>query len=106
MNRRQFFQVAATMTGASLLLQLPFTAANAEQKRKGSTGKNDLVDLNDGTAKAVGYIHDTKTPGKTCSGCSLYKKVEMRDGKEVGSCPLFGGKMVYGNGYCNSWAKR
>lgn len=105
MNRRQFFQAAAAFTGASLLLNFPFSA-NAEQKRRGGSGNSDIVDLNDGTAKAVGYIHETKTPGKTCAGCSLYKKVEVRDGKEVGTCPLFAGKKIYGNGYCNSWAKR
>lgn len=107
MNRRVFVKNIAALAGASLLVPALPSLASAQEKRKARGGGGaELVDPNDGVAKAVGYIHQTKIPAKTCAGCSLYQKKEMKDGKEVGTCAIFAGKVVYGEGYCNSWAKK
>lgn len=113
MKRRDFFKKA--IGGAGAIIAAPvilstLTATNAFAERKAAGPTSDMVDLKDGTAVAVGYIEDftkSKTAkGNKCSTCSLYVKASDKNGKEAGTCALFPKKFVYGNAYCNSWAKK
>lgn len=80
----------------------------------------EIVSLENPTAKALGYYHDAEkvdvakwakrsTPeSKTqfCSNCQFAvgeaKAVEGQEGKWIG-CQLFPGKLVNEKGWCNSW---
>ena len=103
-SRRQFLKSCGVVIGgvalSPLLLKTPALA----------DPKVPLLTLNDPTAKAVKYIEDFKkspqAKGNHCANCSFYKKVEMRNGKEVGTCLIFAGKYVLADAYCNSWAKK
>lgn len=120
LNRRGFFKTMASLAGltvvAPTLLNALFGAkAGAQERRRGAApaaggGAMPMVDPKDPVAKAVKYIEDhTKTPeskGNTCITCGFYAKKEMRDGKEVGTCTIFAGKLVVGNGWCASWNKK
>jgi hypothetical protein len=101
-NRRQFLSVTGLIIGGSALGTLWPQAVLAAPP--------PLVDLKDPTAKAVMYVEDHKkapqAKGHHCATCSFYKKGEIRNGKEVGSCLIFAGKYVLAEGYCNSWAKK
>lgn len=102
-DRREFLKVLGVFAGTVALAPLFNHSAHADPKVP-------LVDLKDGTAKAVKYVEDHKkvphAKGNSCANCSFYKKVEMRAGKEVGTCLIFSGKYVLANAYCNSWAKK
>jgi hypothetical protein len=69
-----------------------------------------MVDPNDQVAKAVKYVEDFKkspdSKGNHCQTCGFYTKKEVRGGKEVGTCTIFAGKMVYSNSWCGSWNKK
>ncbi|MFP5519488.1 MAG: high-potential iron-sulfur protein [Bdellovibrionia bacterium] len=120
MNRRGFFAMSAKVAGLALLapatLKVMVSEAQAEQKRgargggAAAGGGLPLVDANDSVAKAVRYVEDAKkapdAKGNNCINCGFYKKVEMRNGKEVGTCTIFAGKVVYGEGWCGSWNKK
>ena len=122
-NRRQFFvriaQLSAAVVVAPLAVRgLLTSTAQAEQKRPArpgaapaaSGGPAPMVDPNDATAKAVGYVEDhTKSAnakGNQCATCGFYAKKDTRSGKEAGTCTIFAGKEVYANGFCNSWNKK
>jgi len=86
--------------------------ANAEESRrsKSTGGALPMLDTKDSTAVAVKYVENaaksTTSKGNKCATCSFYGKKENRNGKEVGTCTIFQGKLVYGNGFCNSWNKK
>ncbi len=113
MKRRDFFKKAlgttGLMIGAPVILST-LKASNAFAERKAAGPTSDMVDLKDPVAAGVGYIEDftkSKTAkGNKCSTCVLYTKGENKNGKEAGTCGLFPKKFVYGNAYCNSWAKK
>ena len=126
-NRRQFFrhlaQMSAAVVVAPMAVRALFTSeAQAEQKRPArpaaggdakapaAGGGAPLVDPNDATAKAVGYVEDhTKAAaakGNHCATCGFYAKKDSRNGKEAGTCTIFAGKEVYAAAYCNSWNKK
>lgn len=116
MKRRDFFMAAAKVVGVAAII--PFFAKNAQAEQKrgarggapAAGGALPLLSPNDPVAKAVKYVEDAKkTPdakGNNCMNCGFYKKVEVRGGKEVGTCTIFAGKVVYGEGYCGSWNKK
>lgn len=118
MNRRGFFSTIVKIAGAAVVaptvLSSVFTsAANAQAKRGAAPaagGALPLVDPNDSVAKAVKYVEDaTKAAdakGNNCMNCGFYAKKEDRGGKEVGTCTIFAGKVVYGKGWCASWNKK
>lgn len=71
------------------------------------------IDEKDPQAVALGYVHDTTKankakfpnhkPDQKCNNCALYQ------GKATDAwagCPLFGGKLVAGPGWCSAWAKK
>lgn len=116
MKRRTFFKNIAGLSGLALvapaiIASLQPSAAFAEEARRKKPGQeSDMVDVNDPTAKAVGYIEDfkksKKAAGNKCSTCALYGKTEKKNGKDVGPCALFPKKFVTADGFCNSWAKK
>lgn len=71
------------------------------------------VDEADPQAKALGYRNDTtKVDAKQfprhdnaqkCATCQLF---QGKAGDAAGGCPIFAGKEVAANGWCNSWVKK
>lgn len=73
----------------------------------------DRVTEDDPTALALGYKHDASTVDTTkfpkragaggaeqfCNNCALYGG----DADGWGSCSIFQGRYVSGNGWCNAW---
>ncbi len=114
MKRRDFFKKALGTTG--LLIGAPvilstLKASNAFAERKAAGPTSDMVDLKDPVAAGVGYMEDftkSKTAkGNKCSTCVLYTaSKDKKNGKDAGACALFPKKFVYGDAYCNSWAKK
>lgn len=89
------------------------TTAQGEERRRTKPAVNagpEMVDINDPTAKAVGYVEvarkSTKSAGNKCSTCVLFTKPQKNNGKEIGECTLFPKKFVTADGFCNSWAKK
>ncbi len=116
MKRREFFKNMLGVTGAMAITPLILTTigrhafAEGGVRKKAAGTESDMLDPNDPTAKAVGYVEDAKkspkSAGNKCSTCTLYLKTGMKNGKEIGTCALFPKKFVMGIGYCNSWAKK
>jgi len=63
-------------------------------------GETPKLDLEDPTAKALEYVHDSPDPAKLCDGCQLYTGAS---GSEWGPCAIFPGKLVSAGGWCKSW---
>lgn len=121
MNRRQFFlrvvQGVGVIAAAPLVMKVLSSEAMAEQRRAprpaeggAAAGGMPLVDPKDSVAKAVKYVEDHKkvpeAKGNHCGNCGFYAKKENRNGKEVGTCTIFAGKLVYADAYCASWNKK
>ncbi len=116
MNRRHFFSSLLKFAGiaavAPTLIQL--NSAHAQEKRRSAApaagGGMPLVDPKDPVAKAVKYVENAKkspdSKGNNCANCGFYAKKESRGGKEVGTCTIFAGKVVYADGWCASWNKK
>lgn len=96
--QRRVFLIALAASGASLATQ-----ARAQA----------LVDEKDAQAVGLGYVADAKradakkypkfADGQHCANCALY---QGKAGDKAGGCPLFAGKQVAANGWCNAWAKK
>jgi hypothetical protein len=98
-NRRDFLKT--TLAAGSALLIARVSHAQ------------DVVSEDDPTAVALGYKADHTTvdvatyakkagpdgADQRCTTCSLYQPVD----EEYGNCPIFAGKLVHANGWCNSW---
>lgn len=95
LTRRTLIQ-ACLLSGA----MLPMTGLLA-----GRSAAADLPDLDtaDPTAKALGYVTRSKTPGQECSGCTQFVG---KPGDATGGCNIFPGKRVAGAGWCLSYVKR
>jgi hypothetical protein len=119
MNRRGFMKAFLSVAGVAVVAPMFVRSAYAQEKRRGAApsggapaagGAMPMVDPNDSVAKAVKYVEDhNKAPeakGNHCSTCGFYKKAEVKAGKEVGTCTIFAGKHVVGNGWCASWNKK
>ncbi len=61
------------------------------------------VDLEDPTAKALAYVHNSPDANQLCQGCQLYTDAASA---EWGPCAIFPGKLVSAKGWCKSWVKR
>jgi hypothetical protein len=61
------------------------------------------VDLEDPTAKALEYVHNSPDGDHICLGCQLYTDAASA---EWGPCAIFPGKLVNAKGWCKSWVKR
>jgi len=120
MNRRQFFTTIAQITGVAVIAPAALSAvfsssALAQEKRRAAPtaaagGGMPLVDPADSVAKSLHYTDDAKkspeAKGNHCGLCGFYTKKEMRNGKEVGACTIFSGKVVYNQGWCSSFNKK
>jgi hypothetical protein len=72
-----------------------------------------LLDPNDPSAKALGYVSDATSldpeknppfkPGSHCANCVQYTGAQ---GSASGPCSLFPGKLVAANGWCRVWAAK
>lgn len=97
-NRRVF--VLSVATGAALLTATRPAAAQA------------MVSESDPQAVALGFVADaskvdkSKHPkfvaGSRCGNCALYQG----GANAKGGCPLFAGKQVSANSWCNSYVKK
>lgn len=77
----------------------------------------ELLDETSAQAQSLGYMHDatqvdtskwTKRAGEAgskqfCYNCNLYQG-QGEDG--VGGCPIFAGKQVKAQGWCNAWVQK
>ena len=61
------------------------------------------LDPNDPTAKALGYVAASATPGQKCSGCAQF---QGKAADATGGCTIFAGKTVSAGGWCKSWSKK
>jgi hypothetical protein len=61
------------------------------------------LDVNDPSAKALGYVTKTAKPGQQCSGCVQFVGKES---DATGGCKIFPGKSVAGSGWCLSYVKK
>jgi hypothetical protein len=70
--------------------------------RQGSALAADApkLDLEDPTAKALEYVHESPDTTKLCVGCQFYTGAA---GAEWGPCAIFPGKLVSAKGWCKSW---
>lgn len=85
-------------------------AASIDTPAQAQAGK---LDENDRQAVSLGYKHDTTKvdqakfpkhdPSQKCSNCQLF---QGKPGDAWGPCPIFGGKQVAANGWCNSYVKK
>lgn len=58
------------------------------------------LDLEDPTAKALGYVHQSPDPAKLCSNCL---HIQGDSGEQWRPCALFPGKLVNNDGWCKGW---
>jgi len=61
------------------------------------------LDTSDPTAKALGFVTSSATPGSKCSNCAQFKGTADA---QTGPCTIFAGKSVPAGGWCKSWAKK
>lgn len=103
-TRRRFVGVgAATVLGSTIPTVLGVRTANATDLPQ--------LDESDGTAKALGYVHDATTvdlstrgaADRICRSCRFYTEPAS---ETWGPCTLFPGKSVNANGWCKSWITR
>lgn len=127
LNRRNFVTLLGLGALASVIA--PGSALAQERRRGGGAAKpagGGEIDLplavpGKEAAAALNYAEkhsDVKKPelkvaksgvsfdDQKCSNCMFYKKVGMKNGKEVGTCQVLPGKLVLGEGWSTSWVKK
>ncbi|MFT4747293.1 MAG: hypothetical protein ACI8XG_001371 [Congregibacter sp.] len=91
-NRRDFLK----LTGTSIIgLTLGGVALRANAQEQ--------VKLDDPTALALKYVHDSKVEGQNCENC---QHIQGEEGKEWRPCAFFPGKVVASKGWCAGWMKK
>ena len=93
-NRRDFLKLSGTSL-IGLTLGGVALRANAQDLPK--------LDVEDATAKALKYVHNSEVEGAKCSNC-MY--IQGADGAEWRPCALFPGKAVSANGWCTAYVKK
>ena len=93
-NRRKFL----TLTGTSII-GLTFGGTSL----RAAAQEPDKLSLDDPSAKALKYVHETPDEGKRCSNCSY---IQGDASAEWRPCPLFQNKLVNNNGWCAAWVKK
>ncbi len=63
----------------------------------------EQVALDDPTAIALKYVHESKVEGANCANCQY---IQGEDGKEWRPCGIFPGKVVNAKGWCSAWMKK
>ena len=99
-SRRAFLALCGT---AALTAALPLKVIAAAPAK---------LDINDPTARALGYVDDasklkvgqeaTFKAGSHCGSCALYTKTQEKAGHAP--CGAFGGKLVANKGWCRAYA--
>jgi hypothetical protein len=103
LNRRGFVQAGAVAAAGLVIARF-------------SHAQQPILSEDDPTAVAMGYAadHTTVDPqkwpkkgqpngdGQYCTSCALYQKLD----DEYGLCPIFQGKRVHANGWCNAWVAK
>ena len=98
-TRRQVINTAIALAGTTVIAR--FSHAQ------------EIIASDDATALAMGYVADHTTvdtakwtkkasPGgenQKCTSCSIYQRLD----DDYGLCPIFIGKRVHANGWCNGW---
>ena len=113
LNRRSFVQIA-TVGVVGLALAAPaFSATTAAPPKKATAAVLPKLELDNPTAKALGYVEDTTKVNATkypnhkadqiCSGCSLWQG-DVKSARNP--CTIFPGKSVANKGWCASFAKK
>jgi len=95
-SRRSF--LSALGAGA---IVLPLSALTRDAALLASEAPK--VSLDDPTAKALQYVHESPDAAKLCLGCQLY--TGAADAK-WGPCAIFPGKVVNARGWCASWVPK
>ncbi len=96
-NRRNLIKLGAATTAGLIIARSGYAQDN-------------ILSPDDPTAVALGYYEDHNavdtakwtrktSPDQKCVTCALY--VDKGDG--LGSCSIFPGKLVKGEGWCNAW---
>ena len=119
MNRRKFFGVLGQAVGVLVFSNSIFkgisnvaqAADTAAKTNSGGAGAElPMLDPKDTLASAVKYVEDAKkspaSKGNQCSKCLFYAAKGKKNKKDVGTCTIFQGKLVYANAYCNSFNKK
>lgn len=120
MNRRQLMQLGLGVLGLSALEAVAAEKRAARPSAAGAT--ESFVDpAKEPMAKSVNYVvkksevtkadlkvekQGVKFEQQNCAGCMLYTSAGKKQGAEAGNCTLFPGKLVHGDAWCTSWAKK
>jgi hypothetical protein len=91
-NRRDFLKLSGT-TLIGVTLSGVAMRANAQEQ----------VKLDDPTALALKYVHDSKVAGQNCANCQY---IQGEADKEWVGCGIFPGKVVNAKGWCSAWMKK
>jgi len=92
LDRRNFLKLSgSTLIGVTL--GSAALRANAAEK----------VSLDDPTAVALKYVHQSEVEGAYCKNC-VY--IQGDAGSEWPPCSLFGGKLVAADGWCSAYIKK
>ena len=108
-SRREFLKIAGYAVALVPLANGVRAAAEPADMPK--------LDEQDGAAVQFGYLHDAtkvdpeKFPRSVevdgvrplCSNCVLF---QAKGDEEWAGCPIFPGKLVNANGWCNAWAPK
>ena len=95
MNRTRRSFLYALGTG---VIAIPLSTLT--RQRSALAADAPKLDLEDSTAKALEYVHESPDATKLCAGCQLYTGAA---GAEWGPCVIFPGKLVSAKGWCKSW---
>ena len=95
MTRRQALKLTGGATAMIPLAMLIDRQSFAEDMAR--------LDPEEGTAKALAYVHASPNPEQLCKNCQLYTG---EDGAQWGPCAIFPGKAVNADGWCKSWIKK
>lgn len=90
-NRRDFLKLSGS-TVIGMTLGGVALRANAQEQ----------VKLDDPTAVALKYVHETTVEGQNCENCQYI----AGEKKEWRPCGIFPGKLVNNNGWCSAWMKK
>ena len=103
--RRSFIKAAVYAAAA--------VPAAGALKQAAAAAPLPLIDVNDPTAKALGYVADatkvdvkanpTFKPGQKCATCVQF---QGKPTDKQAACPIFVGKQVYAAGWCKVWAQK
>lgn len=67
-----------------------------------SAGHLPKLDVDDPTAKALEYTHESTKAAQQCSNCNFWKGGDSA----WGECTIFPGKAVNAKGWCKSWIQQ